>query len=127
MLLEEMVHAFWRDSTALCTAIPPERFFTDTAIIPCVPCVVYVHEKTEILLHSNRAEPWKKIGLRFEIHHTTFEEGVVIARLVETNFDRLRLNEPGGNWSYLFRLIQSEDKIPEEKAWKFIRRFRLIG
>ena len=127
MLLEEMIHAFWRDSTVLAKAIPPERFFTGPVKLDAMPRVVLVHEQTKILVQTNRRNSWKRIKIRFEIHHETFETGAAVARLIEETFDRLRLNAADGSWSFLFQWIESETQPLEDRAWKFVRRFQLTG
>lgn len=127
MLLEEMIHAFWRDSTPLSSVVPPERFFTGPVDRSLVPGVVLIHEQSTVLCHTNRPEPWQKILLRFEILHESHESGAEVARLVEESFDRLRLNTPDGGRSWQFQFIESKTQPVNENVWKFIRRFQLIG
>ena len=127
MLLEEMIHAYWRDSMPLRSAVPLERFFTGPAPIPVVPCVVLVNEKTDVLFRSSRASAWRKIALRFELHHESLERGIEIARLIDQSFDRLNLREPHENWSFLFRYVGGENLCTDNGVWKFVRRFQLIG
>ncbi|MGL4595314.1 MAG: hypothetical protein ACRCUY_11340 [Thermoguttaceae bacterium] len=127
MLLEEMIHSFWRDSTLLSSAVPLERFFTGQVNIGIFPSVLLVHEKTNVIQYSSRTIPIQKMIWHFEIWHEFYEEGADIARLVERLFHRLQLNDPQHEWSYLFHYIQSEQKQSSENKWQFIKRFELIG
>lgn len=126
MLLEEMIHAFWRDTATLSTTVPLERFFTGPVSNVIVPCVVLVPEQTKTLFHTNRAVPWRKILLRFEIFHESYELGAATARLVEESFDRLLLNAPDDNWSFRFRFVDGS-VADSEGVWKFVRRLELTG
>lgn len=127
MQLEEMIHAFWRDTATLHSAMPLERFFTGPTPIPSIPCVLMVNEKSELLLHTSRGTPWTKISLRFEVHHDDFQRGSEQARLIEQTFDRLRLGETEGERSFHFRFAKSENLRNDDATWKFVRTFRLIG
>lgn len=128
MLLEEMIHAYWRDATQLSAAIPLERFYTGPTPVPAIPSVIMVTEKSEVLFRTNRKSPWTTSMIRFELHHTTFESGVDIVRVIEQSFDRLRLEDPGKNWNVIFRLVRGENlRSAEGGNWKFVRWFRLVG
>ncbi len=127
MLLEEKIHAYWQDSALLSSAIPFDRFFTAPAMLPIIPCAVLVVEKIEVLLHTNMPETIKKSDLRFEIHYDSYEKGAAVARLVEEAFDRLYLHDQKSMKSFLFRLTRSENMASGENAWKFVRKFQVIG
>ncbi len=127
MLLEEKIHDYWRDSPALCDAMPFDRFFTAPSSLPAMPCVALMMEKTDAILYTNRTPPLKRAALRFEIHNESYEKAVEMARLVEETFDRLQLHDPERAKSFLFRLISSENSPEGENAWKFMIRFQVIG
>lgn len=127
MLLEEMVQMFWRDSTSLASAIPPERFSTGPGPIPGIPCVSFIPEKSELLLHTNREEPWRKMLVRFELRHDSYEEGKWLARLIRQSFDRLALRDPEGQWTFLFHFQREEESLENGKVRLFVVRFQLIG
>ncbi len=127
MLLEETIQLFWKDSTSLSSTLPPERFYTGPVLAPMLPCVLLLHEKTEVLQYTNRAEPWQKIYFRFELRHESFEDGMKLAGLIRQSFDRLVLHDPEGKWSFRFQFRQGEDSQEETGKWVFVRRFALTG
>lgn len=127
MKLEEMIHGFWRDTASLHAAMPLERFFTGPAEIPTIPCVLLVNEKTDLLAHTNREHPLTTVSVRFEVRHGDFELGSELARLIEQTFDRLRLDEPSGSRSFLFRFVKAENRRDGDSDWVFVRYFRSVG
>lgn len=127
MPLEEKIHTFWRENMSLASAVSADRLLTGPADGVSLPHVVLVHEKTDVLLHTNRAAPWKKTVLRFDLHHADFERGRAIAQLIERIFDRLRLADDQNAWTCRFRLLGGEDRPRGDCAWTFVRRFELTG
>lgn len=127
MILEELIHVFWRNSAELCSIVPSERFITGSATFIAKPCVSLFSEKEEVLFHTNRPVPWKKIGLRFELTHDSFDAGIRIAELIERNFDRLRLDDEAEKRSFVFGYYRGENTKNQDESWLFIRRFRVIG
>lgn len=86
-----------------------------------------MNEKEEVLFHTNRSMAWKKIRLRFELYHDSFDAGILIAESIERSFDRLHLTNENGNRSFIFRYLQGENTKNKDGSWLFGRRFQAIG
>lgn len=133
MLLEELIHAFWRNSPKLAAVVPEDRFITGPVENPPIPGVVLLIEKNEVLCHTNRKEPWKKITLQYDVHCRSYEEGSDIAALIEEQFDRLRLHDTENSTSrdderiYRFKYVRGETRTTNKNTWIFSRRFEVFG
>lgn len=127
MFLEELIQYFWKNTAALSAVVAPERVFTGPSPVPILPCVVILHEKAEVLFHTNRSLPWRRGTLRFELHHASLDEALGIAKIIERHFDRLRLETPDQTESFRLRHVESENQRIGDDHWKLIRVFQYFG
>ncbi len=127
MYIEELIQFHWQNTTSLSAVIPAERVFTGPSPIPARPCVIVLHEKSEVLFRTNRSAPWRQGMVRIELHHESFDEGIRIAKVIEQEFDRLRLESAGRTDSVRFRFVGTESTRTESDSWKFVGEFRYSG
>ena len=121
MYIEELIQSHWRNTSTLSTAVPTDRVFTGPSPIPGLPCVVILHEKSEVPFHTNRPTPWKRGTLAFEIHHDSFDDALRIATIIEQEFDRLRFE------TVRIRLVRNENFRSENGSWRLVRVFQYFG
>jgi len=127
MYIEELIQTHWRKTTNLSAAIPTDRVFTGPSPIPGLPCVVILHEKSEIPFHTNRPIPWKRGILTFELHHDSPNDAPRIATLIEREFDRLRMESTDKTEAVCLRFVRGENLRNENESWKFVRTFQYLG
>ncbi len=127
MLFEETIQHYWQASTTLSAAIPPERFFTGPAFSHVLPCLLFVPERSELLAHTNRSNPWRKLKFKLELHHDSFEHGSWLALLIRRSFDRLTLNDPDEEWAYHLHLTFEENVQKSPGHWIFAQQYIAIG
>ena len=127
MHIEELIQSHWRNTASLSTAVPTDRVFTGPSSIPGLPCIVILHEKSEVPFHTNRPTPWKRGTLTVELHHDSFDDALRIATVIEREFDRLRLESTDQTEIVRIRLVRSDNLRDKNDSWKFVRVFQYFG
>ena len=127
MYIEELIQAHWRKTPNLSAMIPTDRVFTGPSPIPGLPCVVILHEKSEVPFHTNRPIPWRRGTLTFELHYDSFDDALRLATAIEREFDRLRLESTDHTESVRIRFVRSKNLRDENGTWKLIRTFHYFG
>ena len=127
MYIEELIQAHWRKTANLAAAIPMDRVFTGPSPLPGLPCVVILHEKSEVPFYTNRPIPWVRGTLTFELHHDSFDDSLRIATMIEREFDRLRLESTDHTEVVRIRFVGSENFRNENGTWRLVRTFLYSG
>ncbi len=123
MYIEELIQNHWRKTAYLTAAISADRVFTGPSPIPGPPCVVILHEKSEVPFHTNRPLPWLRGTLIFELHHESFDDALQIAATIEREFDRLRLKSDDKTETVRIRFVKAENFRDGDGPWKLVRTF----